>query len=94
MHWQFDYIKENIKPEVIKAIGLLDDESIKIVMAGFICKIVGGLKRLPSKKYKSSLAKELVLKGKNRDEILTLCEISKSTFYNIKRSIKNGKSKD
>ncbi|MDL0090083.1 resolvase [Campylobacter gastrosuis] len=94
MQWQFDYIKANIEPKLIRAIATLDDESLKLTMAGVICKLTSGLKRLPNKRYKSDLAHKLILKGVNKKRVIELTKISESTYFNILKRIKNGKSND
>ncbi|MBR8466188.1 resolvase [Campylobacter sp. faydin G-140] len=92
MQWQFDYIRSNIKPQTIRQISQLDDESLVLVMAGLICKLVGGLKYVPNKRYKVELAKELIIAKYPKWRVLELAEIGERTYFNILKRIKDGKS--
>lgn len=91
MEWKFDYIAENIKPEIIRSIAKLDDLSIKLTMAGLICKLAGNMK-LPTKTYHIRIAQQMIKDGRSCDHVCMFAGVSKSTYFKLKRELKNGKS--
>lgn len=93
MQWQFEYLLGNIDPELIRDVAKLDDESLALTMAGVICQLVGGLKSFPSKKYRSSLAREMIARGMRAKKVLELTGVSERTYFNLKKEMKNGKEK-
>lgn len=84
MDWKFEYILQNINPDFIREVSRLDDNALKLTIAGFICKVVGGLKYVPQKGYQKPLAKELIKIGTNKERVLALTGIKKSTYYKLK----------
>nr|DAN78194.1 MAG TPA: Flagellar transcriptional activator (FlhC) [Caudoviricetes sp.] len=93
MQWQFEYLLGNIDPALIRDVAKLDDESLTLTMAGVICQLVGGLKSFPSKKYRSSLAREMIARGMRAKKVLELTGVSERTYFNLKKEMKNGKEK-
>ena len=92
MEWKFEYICENISPALVRKIADLDDESLKITLAGLICKLVGGLKSVPSKKFKTRLAKRLIEQGMGRIKTCELTGVAKSTYFKLKKEQTNGEN--
>lgn len=86
MNWKFEYILENINPDFIREVSRLDDNALKLTIAGFICKVAGGLKYVPQKAYQKTLAKELIKIGMSREKVLDITGVKKTTYYRLKDS--------
>lgn len=85
MQWKFEYIKASINPATIKEIAGLDDEAIKITMAGLFCRVAGGLKYVPQKAYNKKVAKAMIKKGFKMDDVIDISGISRSAYYKFKK---------
>lgn len=89
MSFWFEYLENEIDPQLIRELAKLSDEAVKLSIATLICSIAGGMKELPTKAPKIAYAKRLLEKGIERKRIIRLTGISEATYYRLKRA-KNG----
>lgn len=80
----FELIKEQIDVECIREVAnIKDDELLKLFFAYLVCESASNIK-LPSKKHKTELARELLKRGVSESELIERLRLSKRTFLRIK----------
>ena len=54
---------------LIRDLARLNDDAFRLNLACYLCDLIGGLTPLPTKKHKVILAKELLKKGIEKNEL-------------------------
>lgn len=79
----FEYVEGRIEPNAIRELSKLNDETLKFVMASWICNIAGGIE-LPTKVPKTVLAQRLIEKGRTKEQVMSLTSISERHYFRLK----------
>ena len=93
MSFWFEYIEAQIDTDVVRKLTKLNDETLRFMLASWVCAITGGMKcsEIPTKAPKIEMAKRLILKELPKKEVIRISGVSKAHYYNLLKEINDAR---